>query len=528
MDQVLLSIASKIGNCLTLCGGQDHAHVFIPIIQVLCNVEETSVRTATSQSINKILSQLKPLGQNSVVAQAYLDMCTRLCVVDESEVFYGRVSVCQILPQMYRILNEQDRTTLLDIYSKLVADESPLVRRAAGYVFLQTAEHADIAAANGDFLKIYLLMSVDEYPTVKDIAVGNIADFACILKKLEAETILNEQILPLIKSFYEDPSWRVRQAIVKDYSKLATVFTVPDIANEIFGGLIKLLQDSEPEVREKAICSLLPFVSSVGSEVFIAQLMPVALVLVGDSMSVVRKALANSCVDIAAKIGPEIVAQHMSDLILKLISDEDPLVRLRILKKLHIIAQEVPSLCTRLTESLKKMYHDANWRVRKQLAIETPSIVKHMGPDFFKENFIGPFLELLIDGIDEVRIACSESISQISGLIHLNWVYDNLFPAVKSMATDAFLVRLSMLTAVSGIILSADLPEKFQTEALALIIGASKDKVANVRIRTAQVLGLICKKIKVPSVRSTLADLLVDKDRDVAYFATESMKNFSP
>jgi serine/threonine-protein phosphatase 2A regulatory subunit A len=521
-------MGSKLGNCFTLCGGQDHAHSFIPIFQVLCNVEETSVRTAATESINRILSQLKPLGQNSVVAQAYLDMCTNMCIVDESEVFYGRVSLCQILPQIYRILNEQDRTTLLEIYSKLVTDESPLVRRAAGYVFLQTAEYADIAAANGDFLKIYLLMSADEYPTVKDIAVGNIAGFAVILKKLEAETVLNEQILSLIKSFYEDPSWRVRQALVKDYSKLSTVYTVPDIANEVFGGLIKLLQDSEPEVREKAINSLLPFVKAVGPEVFISQFMPVALVLVGDSMGIVRKSVANACVDIAAKVGPEIVAQHMSDLILKLISDEDPLVRLRILKKLHIIAQEVPSLCTRLTESLKKMYHDANWRVRKQLAIETPAIVNHMGHDFFKDNFIGPFLELLVDGVDEVRIACSESISKISGLINLNWVYDNLFPAVRLMATDEFLVRLSMLTAVSGIILSANLPEKFQTEALALIIGASKDKVANIRIRTAQVLGLICQKVKVPTVRATLADLLVDKDRDVAYFATESMKNCPP
>ena len=71
------------------------------------------------------------------------------------------------------------------------------------------------------------------------------------------------------------------------------------------------------------------------------------------------------------------------------------------------------------------------------------------------------------------------------------------------------------------------LQEKFQTETLALIIGATNDKIPNIRLRAAQVLGTACQAIGAEnskiSVRPVLTELLNDKDRDVKYFATQSL-----
>jgi hypothetical protein len=66
------------------------------------------------------------------------------------------------------------------------------------------------------------------------------------------------------------------------------------------------------------------------------------------------------------------VSGKLSDVIMRLIVDEDPLVRLRILKKMPLIVTEIPNLCTVLTEHMKKMFVDPNWRIRKQLAIIMP------------------------------------------------------------------------------------------------------------------------------------------------------------
>ena len=68
--------------------------------------------------------------------------------------------------------------------------------------------------------------------------------------------------------------------------------------------------------------------------------------------------------------------------------------------------------------------------------------------------------------------------------IHLSYYYLFCYTAVRELATAGCLVRLSMISALEGLI-EAEIPEKFQIEVLALVISASKDQVStNVRSYT--------------------------------------------
>ena len=68
--------------------------------------------------------------------------------------------------------------------------------------------------------------------------------------------------------------------------------------------------------------------------------------------------------------------------------------------------------------------------------------------------------------------------------IHLSYDYLFCYTAVRELATAGCLVRLSMISALEGLI-EAEIPEKFQIEVLALVISASKDQVStNVRSYT--------------------------------------------
>jgi HEAT repeat protein len=203
------------------------------------------------------------------------------------------------------------------------------------------------------------------------------------------------------------------------------------------------------------------------------------------------------------------------------------MVRVRILKKLPLIAEEIPSLCTRLTEQVKGMFTDPNWRVRRELVLAMPAMVKFMGQDFFSDQFMASLLGLLKDGVDEVRSACGIALPQLTTPQNATWVHEKLFPAVRSMATDEFLVRLSMLTTLKGW-LEGEIPERFQTEVLGLVLSAAKDKVANIRVRASQVLGAACghvgEEIARSHIRPVLTELAADKDKDVCYFASEALK----
>ena len=62
----------------------------------------------------------------------------RVRVVQEAgEVFYSRVSSCYVVADLYKVMNEDMRPGLREIYTRLVIDELPMVRRAAALVFTQ-------------------------------------------------------------------------------------------------------------------------------------------------------------------------------------------------------------------------------------------------------------------------------------------------------------------------------------------------------------------------------------------------------
>jgi hypothetical protein len=226
-------------------------------------------------------------------------------------------------------------------------------------------------------------------------------------------------------------------------------------------------------------------------------------------------------------VGPEAVAMHLSDLIMKLMEDEDSMVRLRIIVKLPIIAEEAPSLCTRLTENLKAQFANTNWRVRKQLLIAMPAIVKHMGQDFFVDHFLAPTLSLLKDQVDEVRTACCAIVPQIAAVSDPNWAHEAIFPAVKSMATGEYLVRLSMISALEGFLRLDTLSERFHSEVLTMLIATGTDKVPNIRVRAAQAMNaaLVAPHAEPfkDKLQGALNELLRDKDKDVKYFAGKAV-----
>jgi serine/threonine-protein phosphatase 2A regulatory subunit A len=528
LDQVLLALSSRIGDFIQYIGGAEYAPTLIDILETLCGGEEITARNAAAASVCKILSQFS-VSEHTSQAMIFFELFKRLSNEEAGEVFYSRVSSCHIVPELYRVLPDSVRPQLREIYSKLIVDELPMVRRAAANNFLKVAKYAETDILVGEFLQIMKSLATDEHSTVRVIGTEILAQYTRMVRDLDSPQAVaaNSELLPIIKTAVEDASWRVRVAISKKFGTFATTFTPTEVSAELFHYAVHLISDVEPDVRQQSLESLLAFQPIVSQTTYLAELMPIAAQLVEDPMLSARQVLAELCIDVAAKVGPDAVAHHLTDTILKLVADEDPMVRVRILKKLPVIAEEIPSLCTRLTEQLKGMFSDPNWRVRRELVLAMPAIVKFMGQDYFTEHFQASLLNQLKDGVDEVRRACGIAIPKLTTIQNANWVHEKLFPSVRAMATEEFLVRLSMLTTLKGF-LETELPERFQSEVLGLVISAVRDKVPNVRVRSAQVLGSVCgfvgEEISRAHIRPALTELLGDKDKDVVYFSSEGLK----
>lgn len=447
-----------------------------------------------------------------------------------------------------------------------------MVKRAAATNFIALSTNAEVDALSGeilflhlsspstnfiqilgDFYQILKKLVVDELSTVRVIAVECIIPFIKLLKKVGAMRVAATDILPVIHACYEDASWKIRLAMSKNFGDLADCFDATTSTSEIFpgfvithsisvkmtdicgSGAVQMLQDMEPDIRINVLQSFRPFLVAVGSATFLAEFIPiVSTLLLADPVPEVRKAVAELCVDLSAKVSPDQVSSYFVELILRIMTDEDPLVRLRVVQKIPLIATEIPSLCSKLVDSLKTCMTEGNWRIRKGIAIVCPNIMKSFGTDFFSEHFLVPFLDLLKDGVDEVRAASGGAVAAFisSSAAPVDYVYNNIFPVIKSMALEEYMLRLSALLVLQGLLTLSDITESFRTEIVQIIVNAANDKVANIRLRATQVLGSLGKNSSVPdNVKSyaklVLTNLQSDKDKDVQQFAVVAIKAYS-
>ena len=424
-------MGNRIGDLLSHIGGPAHSTALIEILEILCGTEEITARTAAASSTSKIISQLNSSHVDQV--NDYFEMFKRMSNEEAGDIFYTRVSSCFIVAELYRALGEDLRSGLRDIYMRLVIDELPMVRRAAAQVFLSVANEAEAEVVLDDYLQVMKSFATDEFQTVRVIGTENLLPFLRLLKKLNTPEAVSaaSELLPLVKAAGLDLSWRIRLAISKDYGDFAQIFTVDEVTYEVFPLGVHLIQDNEPDVRTNVLKGMVQFQSVVPFDIYISDLMPIAMHLVEDPYISARKLLAELCIDIAAKAGPDSLSGTLSDVIMRLVIDEDPFVRLRIVKKLPIIATEIPNLCNILTENMKKMFVDTNWRIRKELALVMPDILKSMGQDHFCNQFLQHYLPLLHDDVGEVRLACAESLPRLSTSSNAVWILETLFPGEK-------------------------------------------------------------------------------------------------
>jgi hypothetical protein len=92
------------------------------------------------------------------------------------------------------------------------------------------------------------------------------------------------------------------------------------------------------------------------------------------------------------------------------------------------------------------------------------------------------------------------------------------------MAKGTYLVRVSLVAALEGVLKLESASEKWHEEALAMLVVTVADKVPNVRIRAAQAVASLNVTPSAIGIQNQLqphiSKLSSDKDRDVKYFCT--------
>ena len=118
-------MASSLGKMVPLVGGADQAHVLLQPLELLLDVEETTVRDAAAESAQSISNNLP----DSTFQQHYAAMLLRLA---EKEWFTARISASGLMAQAYpRLSPGPQQEEHISVFAKLCQDDTPMVRRVA-------------------------------------------------------------------------------------------------------------------------------------------------------------------------------------------------------------------------------------------------------------------------------------------------------------------------------------------------------------------------------------------------------------
>jgi len=127
-DEILLSMAKQLGGFAPLVGGASNVASLLEPLEALCSVEETIVREQAVQSIVQLMATMS----TESVIRDIAPMVQRLVTSGE---WMARRSACGLIAEAYRLAGgrggDDVQAALIASFQKLVADETPMVRRGA-------------------------------------------------------------------------------------------------------------------------------------------------------------------------------------------------------------------------------------------------------------------------------------------------------------------------------------------------------------------------------------------------------------
>jgi len=250
-DDVLIIIAKKLGELTNYIGGDEYVYKLIQPLELLSNVEDSTVRDAVIRSLEMIVSKMP----NEHLVKYYVPFIVRL---GTQKCFTSRTTAAALFHFSYNRLPENEKKNCRSLFLRLCVDETPMVKRVAAQYLGLVAEKVKPDNIH-EFMSAFILLAKDDQDSVRIQVISTCIVFCNILSQ---ENKLS-QILPIVLNIANDKSWRVRWSLANKLHEVCKALGDQVTNNSLAKIYEDLLTDQEAEVRAAAashisnICSLL-------------------------------------------------------------------------------------------------------------------------------------------------------------------------------------------------------------------------------------------------------------------------------
>lgn len=491
-DEILVTLSEELGGFVPLVGGPEYASCLLDPLEALAAVEETVVRNkvcTTAQRCSSLIIacpceflildtrvliggrihwyrrsdfiRLCVYGQDGPAHQEAcrrrLVYLSRVCLwtlcgivsenlshVQAKRTSRVRVSYDTILNTS--LSNVSLNPTYASLYEALCGDDTPMVRRSAALHLGKFAASVEKEHLVSNLVTHFKTLSADDQDSVRLLAIENCATMSQLLSEDENKLY----VLPMVRESVDDRSWRVRNAIAREFANISRAMGLALATSELRANYVSLLQDAEAEVRATASRNLTRYLEVVGPTEFVKHVGPTLVTLVQDLAPNVRSALAKEVMTLAPSLGQVLTSELLVPLYLELLRDEVVEVRLNVLSQLHVLGPWIASMDTTILPAVQDLARDLQWRVREAVIRAFPSLASALGPNYFQEHLLVTYLALMTDLVAEVRSAATCVLRDLLLATGSDWMSEHVVPKLSQTfdSSQIYQERVNVLSAV--------------------------------------------------------------------------------
>lgn len=253
-DEVLFLLSKSVPQLLDCVGGSYSA--ICALLELLSVVEETTVRERAVRALQDICGKMTS-------AQVWQDMFPVMKRLAEAEWFTPRRSACGLLGPIYAQADASHRPELLEMLKTLVADETPMVRRAVASAMAPMALASNGAKVAQDvLLPVWISLTEDPHFSVRVAAVHITAS----LVQAVGKDVALQTIVPHLQRLSGSRGWRVRNALAGQLGGVAAGLGGSASSSALVNMLVSLARDYEDEVSENAITQMPVVAQAIGKD----------------------------------------------------------------------------------------------------------------------------------------------------------------------------------------------------------------------------------------------------------------------
>jgi serine/threonine-protein phosphatase 2A regulatory subunit A len=511
-DEVLLAISEELPHFKSYLDSKQMTAV-LPLFQSLLGCEETVVRESTVEGLRKLVPSLTD-------EQVQKDLVPMVLNISNMEAFQWKVSSCYLIRICYPQAGKE-KERLVNLYSKLCDDDTPIIKRTAAKEFGPLCLIIEKETVKSEMLNYYKKF-MNESDTVRVTILPSIVQLSKIFTDSESQKLHIQNI----NAASTDKSWRVRNELANLYPQFIDYFQ--NNSNiDLVQPICTLMKDSETEVKASALKALNAVINKLPSDKVTSQIVPTLRGLNNESNKDTKSNIGLLFGPISRIIGYTGFNANLGTMMDTLMKDENAEVRLGVAKSMYdIFVSSEGSLLSSINSFLGTMQKDSQYRIRECVYDTLARLGLKYGLEVFKNNIEGLFFNYLTDTVASVREIGIKSLSSLIPQFGISWVTTGLIPKLQSHLSTPKISYLNRMCMIHSVVVCAEyLEPKQNADFIVPILNKGlKDKIPNVKFYTIKLIEKIYKNLDSSSkskLEGSIKALMTDEDPDVKYFATK-------